>query len=393
MPSAEIITIGTEILLGEIVDTNTRYLARNLRDLGIDLYRTVTIGDNAERIAETIREAMKRTDIIITTGGLGPTIDDPTRDAIALAVGVETEFRPELWKDIEKRVSLYGRKPTENQKRQAYVPQGAIALENPVGTAPCFIVKYSSLPPEGEGLGKGAGTIISLPGVPREMETVLHDSVIPYLQKRYALDEIIKVHILRTAGIGEGRLDTKIADLEALENPTVGLSAHAGMVDIRLAAKGKTEDEVSTMLLEVENEIRSRLGKIVFGTNQAQLADVTLAAVEKRGWRLVTLESGLDNHLSTQLKKAANPSFVYSKNRELKPNELLPALRQIQTEKGAEVALGIAFFAGENEQIAELVLRTPDGEKTRTLRYGGHPKNALRWAPNIAINILRRAVD
>lgn len=393
MPSAEIITIGTEILLGEIVDTNTRYLARNLRDLGIDLYRTVTIGDNAERIAETIREAMKRTDIIITTGGLGPTIDDPTRDAIALAVGVETEFRPELWKDIEKRVSLYGRKPTENQKRQAYVPQGAIALENPVGTAPCFIVKYSSLPPEGEGLGKGAGTIISLPGVPREMETVLHDSVIPYLQKRYALDEIIKVHILRTAGIGEGRLDTKIADLEALENPTVGLSAHAGMVDIRLAAKGKTEDEVSTMLLEVENEIRSRLGKIVFGTNQAQLADVTLAAVEKRGWRLVTLESGLDNHLSTQLKKAANPSFVYSENRELKPNELLPALRQIQTEKGAEVALGIAFFAGENEQIAELVLRTPDGEKTRTLRYGGHPKNALRWAPNIAINILRRAVD
>ncbi len=393
MPSAEIITIGTEILLGEIVDTNTRYLARNLRDLGIDLYRTVTIGDNAERIAETIREAMKRTDIIITTGGLGPTIDDPTRDAIALAVGVKTEFRPDLWKDIEKRVSLYGRKPTENQKRQAYVPQGALALENPVGTAPCFIVEYNSLPPQGEGFGKGTGAIISLPGVPREMETVLHDSVIPYLQKHYALDEIIKVRILRTAGIGEGRLDTKIADLEALKNPTVGLSAHAGMVDIRLAAKGKTEDEVSTMLLEVETEIRSRLGKVIFGTDQAQLAEVTLAAVESRGWRLVTLESGLGNHLSTQLQKAANPSLIYSENRELNPKELHPALRQIQTEKGADAALGIAFFAGENEQTAELILRTPDGEKTRTLHYGGHPKNALRWAPNIAINILRRAVE
>ena len=144
MPSAEIITIGTEILLGEIVDTNTRYIARNLRDLGVDLYRTVTIGDNAERIAETIREAMQRTEIIITTGGLGPTIDDPTRDAVALATGVKTEFRPELWEQIVKRISLYGKKPSENQKRQAYVPEGAIALENPVGTAPCFILEYNA---------------------------------------------------------------------------------------------------------------------------------------------------------------------------------------------------------------------------------------------------------
>ncbi len=394
MPSAEIITIGTEILLGEIVDTNTRYIARNLRDLGVDLYRTVTIGDNAERIAETIRESMQRTDIIITTGGLGPTIDDPTRDAIALATGVKTEFRPELWVQIEKRVSLYGRKPTENQKRQAYVPEGAIALENPVGTAPCFIVEYSSLPSEEEGLGKGrAGVIISLPGVPREMETVLHVSVIPYLQKRYALDEIIKVRILRTAGIGEGRLDEKIADLEKLKNPTVGLSAHAGMVDIRLAVKAKTEDEANTMLLEVENEIRQRLGKNIFGTDQAQLAEVALAAVETRGWQLVTLESGLGNRLSQSLQKAANSSLIYSENLKLKPEELRPTLHRIQREKGASAALGIALFAGENEQIAELVLLTPDGEKIRSLRYGGHPKNALRWAPNIAINILRRAAE
>ena len=424
MPSAEIITIGTEILLGEIVDTNTRYLARSLRDLGVDLYRTITIGDNAERIAETIRESMQRADIIITTGGLGPTIDDPTRDAIALAAGVKTEFRPELWVQIEKRVSLYGRKPTENQKRQAYVPEGSIALENPVGTAPCFIVEYEiprsetrkvfksvdekypsgetknhleseklKKPFESDNLGKGAGgAIISLPGVPREMETVLHASVIPYLQKRYTLDEIIEVRILRTAGLGEGRLDEKIADLEKLKNPTVGLSAHAGVVDIRLTAKGKKEDEISTMLLEVENEIRQRLGKSIFGTDQAQLADVTLAAVESHGWQLVTLESGLGNRLSNQLQKAANPSLIYTENSELARGELLPALQKIQAEKGAELALGVALFLSENEQIAELVLLTPDAEKSRTLRYGGHPKNALRWAPNIAINILRRAI-
>ena len=264
MPSAEIITIGTEILLGEIVDTNTRYIARNLRDLGVDLYRTVTIGDNAERIAESIREAMQRAEIIITTGGLGPTIDDPTRDAVALAVGTETEFREELWEQIVNRIARYGKEPGENQKRQAYVPKGAIALENPVGTAPCFILEYDAP------FSDGVGAIISLPGVPREMETVLHNAVIPYLQERFTLDEIIKVRLLRTSGIGEGDLDEKIADLEKLRNPTVGLAAHAGVVDIRLAAKAKTEAEVNQMIAEVENEIRQRLGKKIFGTDQEQ---------------------------------------------------------------------------------------------------------------------------
>src|SRR5215510_3515197 len=141
MPSAEIITIGTEILLGEIVDTNTRHIARVLRNMGVDLYRTITIGDNTERIADAIRHSMGRAEIVITTGGLGPTVDDPTREAVAKAVGVETEFREDLWEQVVEVISRYGRKPSENQKRQAYVPQGAIAIKNPVGTAPCFIVE------------------------------------------------------------------------------------------------------------------------------------------------------------------------------------------------------------------------------------------------------------
>lgn len=141
MTSAEIITIGTEILLGEIVDTNTRHIARTLRGLGVDLYRTVTIGDNVERIADAIRNSLKRADIVITTGGLGPTVDDPTREAVAKAVGVELEFREDLWEQVVETVSRYGRKPSENQKRQAFVPQGAIGIRNPVGTAPCFIVE------------------------------------------------------------------------------------------------------------------------------------------------------------------------------------------------------------------------------------------------------------
>ena len=144
MPTAEIIAIGTELLLGETADTNTLYIARALRGLGIDLFRAQTIGDNAGRIAETVRLALERADIVITTGGLGPTVDDPTRQAIADSVGATLEFHPELWEQISARIARYGRTPTGNQKRQAFIPKDAIVIENPVGTAPAFIVEISS---------------------------------------------------------------------------------------------------------------------------------------------------------------------------------------------------------------------------------------------------------
>src|SRR5262245_29946554 len=249
MPSAEIITIGTEILLGEIVDTNTRHIARVLRNMGVDLYRTITIGDNVERIASAIQHSMERAEIVITTGGLGPTVDDPTREAVAKAVGVETEFREDLWEQVVEIISRYGRKPSENQKRQAYVPQGAIGIKNPVGTAPCFIVEKTigtrakdtlNIPERGQRADEmdkaRESVVISLPGVPNEMEYILHESVIPYLQKRFNLNEIIKIRVLHCAGLGEGMIDEKIADLETLSNPTVGLAAHTGVVDIRIAA-------------------------------------------------------------------------------------------------------------------------------------------------------------
>src|SRR6185503_21243772 len=197
MPSAEIITIGTEILLGEIVDTNTRYIARTLRGMGVDLYRTITIGDNVERIAEAIHNSVNRAEIVITTGGLGPTVDDPTREAVAKAVGVELEFREDLWEQVVAIISRYGRKPSENQRRQAFIPKGAIGISNPVGTAPCFIVERSSH----SGSWTKESAVISLPGVPNEMEYILHESIIPYLQKRYNLDQIIKIRVLHCAGL------------------------------------------------------------------------------------------------------------------------------------------------------------------------------------------------
>jgi competence/damage-inducible protein CinA-like protein len=368
MTSAEIITIGTEILLGEIVDTNTRYLARNLRGLGVDLYRTITIGDNVERIASAIRESMERAEIVITTGGLGPTVDDPTREAVARAVGTEVEFREELWQQVVTTISRYGRTPSENQKRQAYVPQNAIAIPNPVGTAPAFIVETER------------NAVISLPGVPKEMEHLLHESVIPYLQKRFELRHIIKVRVLHTSGLGEGMVDEKIGDLETLSNPTVGLAAHNGVVDIRIAAKSETEAEADRMIAEVEQDLHTRLKGVIFGADDDTLEGVALAAADRRGWNVVSLERGLPDSMSRRL-----PNLT---SLDLQPGSLMNELRAaLKRDPARNAALGIACFV--DDMAAELGVITPRGEKSMRITYGGHPRNLPRWAFNNALNMLR----
>ena len=369
MPSAEIITIGTEILLGEIVDTNTRYIARTLRNMGVDLYRTVTIGDNVERIAEAIHNSMQRAEIVITTGGLGPTVDDPTREAVARAAGVELEFREDLWEQVVAIISRYGRKPSENQKRQAYIPTGAIGISNPVGTAPCFIVETER------------NAVISLPGVPNEMEYILHESVIPYLQNRFNLDQIIKIRVLHCAGLGEGMIDEKIDDLETLSNPTVGLAAHTGVVDIRIAAKAKNEVEADEMIADIENQIRERLGNVVFGTDEDKLEAITLKEVAKRGWTLTAIESGLDGLLARKI-----PHTVAIPN--LKAASLMDTLRAARADANADAALGVAVYI--EERAAEMALITPQGEKTHRITYGGPPRSLPRWAVNLALDWLRR---
>lgn len=382
MPSAEIITIGTEILLGEIVDTNTRHIALTLRDLGVDIYRTTTIGDNTERIASAISEALQRAEIIITTGGLGPTVDDPTREAVARAVGVGTEYREDLWEQVVERISRYGRHPSENQKRQAVVPEGAIAIRNPVGTAPAFIVEFTSarrtsVAPEPE---EHKGAIISLPGVPNEMEHILHESVVPYLQNRYSLRHIIKVRVLHCAGLGEGTIDEKIGDLERLSNPTVGLAAHTGVVDVRIAAKAESEVAAQHLIAEVEQDVRQRLGNAIFGADEDRLDAVALAAITGHGWSLVAVEFGAGGLLANSI-----PNTITSPDR--MSSDLTGAVRAARTDYHADVALGLSVDS-ENHS-ADMVLITPRGEKKHRISYGGPPRSLPRWATNLALNWLR----
>lgn len=381
MPSAEIITIGTEILLGEIVDTNSAYLARRLRDLNIDVFRTATIGDNVERIAGIIRETLTRAQVIITTGGLGPTVDDPTREAVALAFGWELEFRPELWEQIVERMGRFGRIPTENQKRQAYIPKGAIPIKNAVGTAPAFIVEQA---------GK---CVISLPGVPREMEYLSENEVFPYLKKRYQLSGLIKARVLHTSGMGEGAIDEKIGEYELLANPTVGLAAHYGMVDVRITAKAETDEKANLLIADVENSIRERLGSVIYGADSDTLEGVTLAALALRGWTLAVVEVNTGGELSRQLTSSGSPAFISGKILASLPDgqELSQLVSAEMNAHHVAAGLGLmarpAVSSGRSE--VDIVIITPRHEVKETRGYGGHPKNVPAWGSNSALDMLR----
>lgn len=379
MPTAEIITIGTELLLGETVDTNTRYIARALRDEGVDLFRTSTIGDNVERIADIIREGISRADIIITTGGLGPTVDDPTREAIALALGVEMEFQPHLWEQILERFKRYGRTPTENNKRQAFIPHGAIPVENSVGTAPAFICEIENL------------AIISLPGVPREMEYLMHHEILPYLRKRYTLSGVIKARVLHTSGAGESQIDERIGDLEQLKNPTVGLAAHAGQVDVRITAKAETEVEADALILDVEKQIRQRLRAWIYGADDDTLEGVALDTVAACGWKLAVIEANLEGRLIQRLAEIGGP-FVGGEvlTSSPTPDELPAIIKDLGQTKNADVALAVVLVPGDTQQTLQIVLSTPEEERQVTRTYGGPPLMAPRWAVNLSLDLIRK---
>src|SRR5574341_444298 len=207
---AEIIAIGTELLLGELVDTNSAFIAKKLQTIGVPLHYTSTVGDNPDRIVSVIRHAVARSEVVITTGGLGPTVDDMTREAVAQATGRPLVFDEDLLKQIEDRFSRWGRKMSENNRRQAYRPEGSLPIENPVGTAPSFIVDL------------GERVTISLPGVPREMEYLMDAAVLPYLRQRFNLTGLIRSRELKVSGLGESVVDEQVGDLEKLSNPAVG---------------------------------------------------------------------------------------------------------------------------------------------------------------------------
>lgn len=379
MPIAEIITIGTELLLGEIQDTNTRFLARTLRDAGVDLYRTMMVGDNISRIALAIQEAIQRSDIVITTGGLGPTIDDPTRQAVAQAFGVELEFRPEFWDQILQRFQRYGRQPGENNKRQAFIPFGASGVENPVGTAPAFYLQRQSQ------------MVISLPGVPREMEYLVQNWMMPFLKEQYNLHGTIKARVLHTASIGESQVDELVSDLETAANPTVGLLAHPGQVDIRITAKAADFEEADRMIAGMEAIIRSRLGSDIYGSDEDRLEDSAVQAINSRNWTITILESGLNGEVIRRLSQSA-PALVSGRivSDLTSSQDVVDLIQSEETGQTRQVMLGVSLVPRDQKQDLFIFIKTPETAYAINRSYGGPPQNASPWAVNTCLDIIRR---
>lgn len=394
--NAEIIAVGTEILLGEITDTNSVYIARTLRDLGINVYFMTSVGDNELRIASAIQIAMSRAEVIIMCGGLGPTVDDMTRQGVAAATNQALVFKPELLEAIQERFKSFNVQMTENNKRQAYLPENAKPIHNPVGTAPSFIVESNT------------SVIISLPGVPREMKFLMQEAVVPYLQQQYSLG-IIKARILKTAGIGESALDDMIgSELLNQANPSIGLAAHHGTIDVRLTAKAENTDLANTMLDGLEVEVRKAIGKYIFGMDDESIGSVLDSYLLTHSISLQIVEIGIDSPIVSELSQSKNLLDTnyymsiqdYVEQTQFDGDETAKSIAMhIVGQSDGERKAAIAFVtnpdvdeSADNKEVTTIAVNFEGKVDTRVYGFGGKSKLTQEWGSRWAMARLWRMI-
>jgi nicotinamide-nucleotide amidase len=296
---AEIVMIGTELLLGQVQDTNATFMAQRLAENGINLYQKTTVGDNAARIRAVLEAALDRADVVLCSGGLGPTEDDITRECVAEVLGRPLEYHPELFETVAARFAHLRMTITDNNKKQAYLFQGAQAIENPNGTAPGILVDDPR------------GVIVCMPGVPKELYPMLTDRVIPWLRERFSLSGVLHYRVLKVCGMGESRIDAAIGDLiTSHENPSIGLLASMDVVRIRIAAKAESVEAANALIDPVEAAVRERLGDAVLGYEEDTLEKTVDQLLTKRGWRLRVIETGSGGMLCQRLTAAGAVSFA-----------------------------------------------------------------------------------
>ncbi len=393
---AEIVSVGSELLLGQIIDTNAAFIARQLAALGLDLFHKTTVGDNLGRVAAALETAFGRAEVVITTGGLGPTEDDVTREAVARATGRELEFHPELLEQIEAFFRARGLPLSPSNRKQAFIPRGAIPLPNPVGTAPCFIVE------------EGDRTLIVLPGVPREMEYLLRTGALPHVRARYGLQASIVSRLVRVAGLGESRVGELLADLMAKgSNPTVGTMAHPGQVDVRIAAKGPDEASARVLIAPVEAEVRTRLGDTVFGTDGDTLEGAVGARLVARGGTLGLVEIGTGGLVSERLTSVSGmggrlESLVSTPDGARKrlgaaSESAADLARAVRTWAGSDVGAAVVMAGAEGDgpnpvHPTRIAVATAAGLSDVQHRPGGDLRQVRLRALVLALDALRRAL-
>ncbi len=370
--NAEILAVGTEILLGDIVNTNAQYLARELADLGIGVYYQTVVGDNPDRLRDTIYKAFSRADLIITTGGLGPTEDDLTKETGAKYFDKELVLDEKALDDIKEFFEKTGRKMTENNVKQAYVPEGSTVLYNENGTAPGIIMEEN---------GK---ILIMLPGPPKETIPMFENQVKPFLKSKQEYTLVSRV--LRVAGVGESKMETLVKDIiENSENPTVAPYAKDNEAILRITAKAHNEQEAMELIKPVADEIYNRLGDAIYGEGDTNLESVVAELLINKKMTISTSESCTGGLLAGTLIEYPGISSVFmdgvvSYSNESKmyrlgvKEETLEKYGAVSHETAAEMAKGIAETAGTNIGISTTGIAGPGGgspEKPVGLVYVG----------------------
>jgi nicotinamide-nucleotide amidase len=298
--TAELLCIGSELLLGNITNGNARWIAEQLAALGVPHQRQMVVGDNRERLMAEVRQAAGRCRVLITTGGLGPTPDDLTTEAIAAAFGTPLVEHPEIWAEIQARLSARGRICSPSNRRQAFLPKGAAVLPNPTGTAPGMI--WSPVP---------GFTVLTFPGVPSEMKAMWQQTAAPWLRQSGLAAGVFASRMLRFWGVSESALAEEMADLLEQANPTVAPYAGAGEVKLRITARAEHQADAEALLLPVEREIRRRTGQSCFGVDEQSLAEVVLQQLRLRGQTVAVAESCTGGGLGAALAAVPGASDVF----------------------------------------------------------------------------------
>ena len=407
--TAEIIAVGTELLLGNIANTNAQTLSQSLSTLGINVFWHTVVGDNPERLAEAVEVARHRADILITTGGLGPTYDDLTKQTICAAFGRKLVFHPDILEDIRDfyTKNLHAPMP-ENNRQQAELPEGCTIFDNPVGTAP------------GCAFEAGGVHVLMLPGPPHEMETMLHRWVEPYL--RTLSKEVIVSHDFMTFGLGESYVVQLLHEkMSHMGNPTLATYAKPCEVRLRATAKAESPQAAEAMLSPVVEQVREALGEYVYGVDVKDLAQVCMEELLKKHLTLATAESCTGGLVARRITALPGASKVYrggvvSYWTEVKaavlgvPQKTLDTYGAVseQTARamaegarkitGAEVAVSVTGVAGpdpdERNNPVGLVfigLATPEGTFCRRTESGRRRRDRIQdLAANHALDMVRR---
>lgn len=384
---AEILCVGTELLLGDILNTNTQYLSQQLALYGIDVYYQSVVGDNDSRLKELLEQVYDRSDLVITTGGLGPTEDDLTKETIASFFQRKLVLHEETLEELKAFFSKRGAKVNEGNKKQAYLPEGSIILHNDKGTAPgCIIEENNKI-------------MVMLPGPPREMQHMFQSYVVPFL-KECSMDTM-ESKLLRVFGIGEGHMEEKIQDIiHSQGNPTIAPYAKDHDCVIRITAKAETSQKCKEKIQEVEKKIRARLGEYIYSSGEETLDQLVPRLLVEKGITISMAESCTGGMLSSMLveypgvSKIFQQGFVtYSNEAKIKYVQVQPETLEtygaVSEQTAAEMAQGAAQVSQSHIGVGITGIAGPGGgteEKPVGLVYVGLYYNGQvqvqRWLLN-----------